>query len=106
MFICASGDIHGALNRLYADVLAFECELGARFDHVLHVGDFGIWPDPERVDKATRKHEGAGDFPAWLADRRPARRSSSRATTRTSRGSTNAATIMLSPGFDTFATGR
>ena len=75
MLICAAGDIHGALDQLYADVLAFERELGVRFDHVLHVGDFGIWPDPERVDKATRKHEGAGDFPAWLAGGRAAPRS-------------------------------
>lgn len=32
-------------------------------------------PDPERVDKATRKHGGAGDFPAWLAERREPPRS-------------------------------
>jgi hypothetical protein len=38
------GDIHGAMDRLYDDVLAFEEALGVRFDYVLHVGDFGIWP--------------------------------------------------------------
>ncbi len=70
MFICAAGDIHGAMDRLYDDVLAFEESLGACFDYVLHVGDFGIWPDPDRVDKATRKHDGAGDFPAWFAENR------------------------------------
>jgi predicted nucleotidyltransferase len=43
------------MNRLYDDVLAFEASLGVRFDYVLHVGDFGVWPDPNRVDKATRK---------------------------------------------------
>jgi hypothetical protein len=37
----------------------------------LHVGDFGIWPDPERIDRATRNHDGAGDFSAWLAAKRP-----------------------------------
>lgn len=63
MFICAAGDIHGAINRLYEDVLAFEISLGIRFDWVLHVGDFGVWPDAEDIDKATRKHDGAGDFP-------------------------------------------
>lgn len=41
---------------------------------VLHVGDFGVWPDPSRIDGATRKHEGAGDFPAWWAERRLAPR--------------------------------
>ena len=74
MFICAAGDIHGAISRLYDDVLAFEESLGVRFDYVLHVGDFGIWPDPDRVDKATRNHDGAGDFPAWLAKNRAAPR--------------------------------
>lgn len=70
MFICVAGDIHGAMDRLYEDVLAFEESMGARFDYVLHVGDFGVWPDPDRVDKATRKHGGAGDFPIWLAENR------------------------------------
>ena len=40
----------------------------------LHVGDFGAWPDPHRIDKATRKHDGAGDFPAWWSKRREAPR--------------------------------
>lgn len=70
MILCAAGDIHGAIDRFYADVLAFEAELGLRFDHVLHVGDFGVWPDAERIDKATRNHDGAGDFPAWHAEQR------------------------------------
>lgn len=67
MIICAAGDIHGQIDWFYADVLAFEKAAGIRFDLVLHVGDFGIWPDPARVDRATRKHDGgAGDFPHWL----------------------------------------
>lgn len=70
MLICAAGDIHGAMDHLYEDVLAFESALGIRFEWVLHVGDFGIWPDPNRVDKATKKHDGAGDFPAWIAENR------------------------------------
>src|SRR5216683_7233148 len=74
MLICAAGDIHGAMDRLYQDVFAFEASLGVRFDYVLHVGDFGIWPDPSRIDKATRKHDGAGDFGKWFADRRAAPR--------------------------------
>jgi len=65
MFICAAGDIHGAMNRLYDDILAFESALGVRFDYVLHVGDFGVWPDPNRMDKATLEHDGAGP---WLRD--------------------------------------
>jgi hypothetical protein len=74
MIICVAGDIHGAMDRLYQDVLAFEASLGIRFDYLLQVGDFGVWPDPSRVDKATRRHDGAGDFPAWLRDNRRAPR--------------------------------
>jgi predicted phosphodiesterase len=70
VFICAAGDIHGAMDRLYQDVFKFEAALGVRFDHVLHVGDFGVWPDPSRIDKAARHHDGAGDFPAWLKENR------------------------------------
>lgn len=70
MILCAAGDIHGAINRMYDDVLALEAKLGVCFEAVLHVGDFGIWPEPDRVDKATRKHEGAGDFAAWYSERR------------------------------------
>jgi hypothetical protein len=44
MILCAAGDIHGALDRLYEDVLALEAALGVRFEWVLHVGDFGVWP--------------------------------------------------------------
>ncbi len=73
MLLCAAGDIHGSLNRLYDDVLALEAMLGVRFDWVLHVGDFGIWPNPNRIDKATRNH-GAGDFPSWIAENRAAPR--------------------------------
>jgi predicted phosphodiesterase len=72
MFICAAGDIHGALNQLFEDIRAFEAQLGVDFDQVLHVGDFGIWPDATRIDKATRHHDGAGDFPAWWNEQRAA----------------------------------
>jgi Icc-related predicted phosphoesterase len=74
MYICAAGDIHGAMNKLYDEVLDFEASLGIRFDFVLHVGDFGIWPDPTKIDKATRNHDGAGDFSAWLEAKRAAPR--------------------------------
>jgi predicted phosphodiesterase len=74
VILCAAGDIHGGLDRMYAGVLAFEAALGVRVDWVLHVGDFGVWPDPTRVDGATRRHEGAGDFPTWFAERRAAPR--------------------------------
>ena len=37
MLICAAGDIHGAMDRLYGDVAAFEASLGVRFDRVQRV---------------------------------------------------------------------
>lgn len=58
------------MARLYDDVWAFERELGIRFEWVLHVGDFGVWPDPSKIDKASRNHDGAGDFGQWLTDGR------------------------------------
>jgi hypothetical protein len=39
--------------------------LGIRFDWVLTAGDFGVWPDEQSVDRATRAHR-AGDFHACL----------------------------------------
>ncbi|MFW7377507.1 MAG: metallophosphoesterase family protein [Oligoflexus sp.] len=74
MIICAAEDTHGELNKMYADILAFEASLAVRFDYVLHVGDFGIWPDSNKVDRATRDHDGAGDFPSWFAERKQAPR--------------------------------
>jgi Icc-related predicted phosphoesterase len=74
MILCAAGDTHGALDRFYRDVLVFEQVLRVTFDWVLHVGDFGAWPDPNRIDSATKRHDGAGDFPAWIAARRAAPR--------------------------------
>lgn len=74
MILCAAGDIHGGLDRMYAGVLALEAALSVRFDWVLHVGDFGVWPNPDRVDGATRRHDGAGDFAAWFAEQRRAPR--------------------------------
>ena len=74
MLLCAAGDIHGALDRMYDDVLSFETALGAQFAWILHVGDFGIWPDPDRIDRGARRHDGAGDFAAWLAKRSAAPR--------------------------------
>jgi uncharacterized protein len=74
VIICAAGDSHGALDRLFDSIIAFEQCLGVPFDWVLHVGDLGIWPDPNRIDGATRRHDGAGDFLVWLAERRAAPR--------------------------------
>lgn len=88
MYLCAAGDTHGALNRFYDNVLAFEDLLGLRFDWILHVGDFGICaipnvsiaPRASITTSATSRH-------GWTTSMRHlARLCSSRATTRTSTG--------------------
>ncbi|MEX2126020.1 MAG: hypothetical protein WD795_19170 [Woeseia sp.] len=54
MFICAAGDIHGAMDRLYGDVLAFEASLGVRFDYVLLLHDA-----PAGVEFTWRRKDGS-----------------------------------------------
>jgi len=65
--ICLAGDCHGSICFLYEQVAAFEEILHAKFEAVIQVGDIGVWPDPERLDRATRKHDGAGDFAELLS---------------------------------------
>lgn len=59
---------------MYEIVEALEQQVGRTVDLVVQVGDFGAWPDPDRLDEATRRHGGAGDFPRWLASGRAAPR--------------------------------
>jgi hypothetical protein len=88
MIFCAAGDIHGALDQLYRDVLDFEQSLAIQFDWVLHVGDFGVWPDADRVDRATRDHDAAVIFVGgiWRSGMHREKRYSSRETTKISFG--------------------
>jgi len=65
MLVCGAGDVHGNLDQLYALVERMEEELGRRVDLVVQVGDLGVWPDPSRVDRATRAHDGPGEFHRW-----------------------------------------
>ncbi len=74
VLVCAVGDSHGHLDDMYRIVEALEREVEREVDLVVQVGDFGAWPDPERLDEATRRHGGAGDFPRWMATRRAAPR--------------------------------
>lgn len=57
MILCAAGDIHGRLDEMYAGVLAFEAALGARFDWLLHVGDF------RRVARSEHDWRLLGEWP-------------------------------------------
>jgi len=35
-------------------------------DYVFSIGNFGIWPDPNRLDRGTKMHKGPGDFSSLL----------------------------------------
>lgn len=67
MLVCVAGDTHGELDRLYEIVATFERQVGREVDVVLQVGDFGVWPDPRRLDEATRRHGDRGEFRRLLA---------------------------------------
>src|SRR5882672_894652 len=67
MRLCVVGDTHGALARMYEIVDELERRSGAPIDAVLQVGDFGVWPDPSRLDAATERHGDGGEFRALLA---------------------------------------
>lgn len=62
MLVCVAGDTHGELDRLYEIVDALERRAERAVDAVLQVGDFGVWPDPNRLDEATRRHGDRGEF--------------------------------------------
>ncbi len=47
---------------MYAAVEALESEVGRRVACVVHVGDFGVWPDPDHLDEATERHGDNGGF--------------------------------------------
>ncbi len=66
MLIAVAGDTHGDIDLLYECVDALEREAGRAVDLVLQVGDFGVWPDPERLDEATRKHGDRGIYRQFL----------------------------------------
>lgn len=106
MSLCGGGDIHGRLDDMHGGVLACMATLGVRFAFVLHVGDFGVWPDPARIDGATKRNDGAGDFAAWLAKRRAAPRQTVfiKEITSTSSGSTRSRTPRCCPACATSAT--
>jgi hypothetical protein len=62
MLIAAAGDAHGEFDGLYDAVARLEEQVGRTVACVLHVGDFGVWPDAEHLDEATRRHGDHGGF--------------------------------------------
>jgi hypothetical protein len=62
MIVFFAGDIHGRLTQFYDKVIEHERELGIRADWVLQTGSLGVWPDPLRIDRVTRRHADDVDF--------------------------------------------
>src|SRR4051794_36082767 len=50
------GDLHGRVLPAYRLALAWAREHGEPVDGLLQVGDLGYFPDPTRLDKATKRH--------------------------------------------------
>jgi hypothetical protein len=50
------GDLHGRILLAFRLALAWQREHGERVASLLQVGDLGFFPDPTRLDKATRRH--------------------------------------------------
>jgi hypothetical protein len=50
------GDLHGRVLPAFRLALAWQRAHGERLTGLLQVGDLGYFPDPARLDKATRRH--------------------------------------------------
>ena len=70
LLICAAGDCHGQLDRMYDTFAHMEATVGRQVDLVLQVGDLGVWPDPDRLDRATRERGDIGDYARWATEGR------------------------------------
>lgn len=74
MLVAVFGDTHGHLDLMYAKALAWQDRTGIKLDYVFQVGDFGIWPYIDKLDRATKKKipsedkDPRGDFPKYLFD--------------------------------------
>lgn len=68
MIIFFAGDIHGRITQFYDKVLDLEKELGIRADWVLQTGSYGVWPDPIKMDRTTRRYTDQVDFHKYYYD--------------------------------------
>ena len=85
--VAVMGDVHGHLSLAYTLLRRWERETSRTLDLILQVGDFGAFPPPYRLDKATKRfaeHDpdelgftdyvsGEGDAPRFLAPDAPSR---------------------------------
>jgi len=50
------GDVHGQVFHAIAAVATWQARTGQRFDLLIQVGDLGAYPDPARMDAASRQY--------------------------------------------------
>ncbi len=62
MILFFAADSFGQLNNLYRRISDKIQDIGVKPDWVIHLGSFGIWPDPKRIDRATRLKRLETDF--------------------------------------------
>jgi predicted phosphodiesterase len=62
--IAVVGDIHGKIDLMLESVLKSEV------DAIIQVSDFGTFVSEERMDKATKRHEGLGDLVDYFHGRK------------------------------------
>lgn len=56
MNVALFADLHGRIRLCFKLCARWERETGERIDLVLQAGDLGVYPHPERLDRATIKH--------------------------------------------------
>lgn len=56
MYIAVFGDLHGHILPALKRCQRWQEETGQQLDLILQVGDLGVFPDPARLDPATRRH--------------------------------------------------
>ncbi len=75
MIAAMVGDTHGNLKEMWRMALGWQEQTGSELDFIFQVGDFGVFPDEERLDHPSRKYaerhgqsieSAVGDFPYLL----------------------------------------
>jgi hypothetical protein len=61
------GDVHGQVFHALAVLATCQAEMGRRFDLVVQLGDLGAYPDPARMDEASRRYLAADPSQADFA---------------------------------------
>jgi hypothetical protein len=69
MILFLAGDLHGRITEFYDKVRDLEKSLGAIPDWILQTGNFGVFPDPARKRRTSKKNNNPDDFAKMYLDR-------------------------------------